>query len=65
MSHLKYYTYPGAGETLTNTFGYSQSVNINGVLEISGQGGWSALSLSLPPTFLSPITPNQPHISVF
>jgi enamine deaminase RidA (YjgF/YER057c/UK114 family) len=40
MSHLKYYTYPG-GEDLTNTFGYSQSVNINGVIEISGQGGWS------------------------
>jgi len=64
MSHLKYYTYPGAGETLTNTFGYSQSVNINGVLEISGQGGWSALSLSYPHS-LAPIPLLQPPISAF
>jgi enamine deaminase RidA (YjgF/YER057c/UK114 family) len=40
MSHLKYYAYKGAGEDMTNKFGYSQSVNINGVIEISGQGGW-------------------------
>ena len=39
MSHLKYHTYSGLGEYLTNNFGYSQSVLINGVIEISGQGG--------------------------
>jgi enamine deaminase RidA (YjgF/YER057c/UK114 family) len=44
MSHLKYYTYDGTGEFLTNTYGYSQSVNINGVIEIAGQGGWFSLS---------------------
>jgi enamine deaminase RidA (YjgF/YER057c/UK114 family) len=33
---------------MTKNFGYSQSVNINGVIEISGQGGWYPPSLTEP-----------------
>jgi hypothetical protein len=38
MSQLKYSTYEGAGEFLTNLLGYSQTVRIGDRLEISGQG---------------------------
>ncbi|CAJ0547525.1 Ff.00g042790.m01.CDS01 [Fusarium sp. VM40] len=41
MSQLKYSTYEGAGEFLTNLLGYSQTVRIGDRLEISGQGGWT------------------------
>lgn len=52
MSHLTYYSYEGTGEYMTETFGYAQSVCINGVIEISGQGGWyRPSSLSRIPSF--------------
>lgn len=38
MSHLKYSTYEGAGEYLTNLLGYSQVVRVGDRIEISGQG---------------------------
>ncbi|RGP63883.1 l-psp endoribonuclease family [Fusarium longipes] len=41
MSHLKYSTYEGEGEYLTNLLGYSQAVRVGDRIEISGQGGWS------------------------
>ncbi|CZS79724.1 unnamed protein product [Fusarium graminearum] len=41
MSHLKYSTYEGAGEYLTNLLGYSQVVRVGDRIEISGQGGWT------------------------
>src|SRR5271170_2083169 len=54
MAHLKYYSYAGHGEFMTKNFGYSQSVNINGVIEMAGQGGW------LTPRTLLPSLPS-PH----
>ncbi|KAH6688365.1 Endoribonuclease L-PSP/chorismate mutase-like protein [Plectosphaerella plurivora] len=40
MSHLKYYSYEGAGVEKRNLFSYSQAVRVGDRIECSGQGGW-------------------------
>lgn len=40
MSALKYINEPGAGQHLSDSYGYSQAVLINNTAKLSGQGGW-------------------------
>lgn len=38
MSHLKYYSYKGFGQMMTERLRYSQAVRIGDRIEIAGQG---------------------------
>lgn len=42
MSSLQYFNAPGAGTKLSDGWGYSQSVIVDNVVKLSGQGGWDA-----------------------
>ncbi|QRW20453.1 endoribonuclease L-PSP protein [Rhizoctonia solani] len=44
MSNLQYYSYEGAGRTLSDMNHYSQNVIIGDIVKISGQGGWDTSS---------------------
>ncbi|KAK3721081.1 hypothetical protein LTR37_003371 [Vermiconidia calcicola] len=41
MSHLKYYSYKGYGESAREKSSYSQAVRVGDRIECAGQGGWN------------------------
>jgi enamine deaminase RidA (YjgF/YER057c/UK114 family) len=49
MASLEYFSAPGTGKFLTDTYHYSQVVKLpNGIYRLSGQGGWDAEKPELP-----------------